>query len=134
MSPYNNKELFSDYYLDTLKPELTPDVERTFREIKKLWDKNRGIFPSFNEEQLRQHFLNNVLKFLNWEIDVEPPTPSGGSPKHPDYALFKTESDWKNAEESGKENYFRHCVCVVEAKRWERNLDKKINEENENPE
>jgi len=135
MSPYNNKELFSDYYLETLKPELTPDdVKRTFREIKKLWDKNRGVFPSFNEEQLRQHFLNKVLKVLNWEIDVEPPTPSGGSPKHPDYALFKTESDWKNAEESGKEGYFRHCACVVEAKRWERNLDKKIKEDTEDPE
>ena len=130
MKPHLNKGLFSNYYLDELLPKEEEfnipqsHVETAFEKIKSTWDKT--YLSSLSEPQLRKHFLDKVFEILGWTIDVEPPTPSGEWSKRPDYALFPTKSDLKTAQKATKENYFNKALCIGEAKRWGRPLDKKL--------
>jgi len=132
-----NKGLFSNYYLEELLPReeefkiSLPELEKVIEEIKCIWDKK--YLSSLNEPQLRKHFLDKVFETLGWTIDVEPPTPSGEWSKHPDYALFHSMEDLKNAQKATKEEYFKKSLCIGEAKRWERPLDKKIKVDPEDP-
>ncbi|RKX65194.1 MAG: class I SAM-dependent DNA methyltransferase, partial [Thermodesulfobacteriota bacterium] len=130
MTPYRNQKLFSNHYLERLLPEEKEfeineaELKEAYQKIRALWDKNR--FSSLNESQLRKHFLDKVFEILGWTVDVEPPTLIGDGIKHPDYALFYSKNDLKVVQKTPKEKYFKHVACLAEAKRWERNLDKKI--------
>ncbi|HDY66430.1 MAG TPA: hypothetical protein ENH85_01420 [Candidatus Scalindua sp.] len=133
MKLHLNKGLFSNYYLEELLPKEAEfdiplsELEGTLEGIKRVWDKK--YFSSLNEPQLRKHFLDKVFETLGWTIDVEPPTPSGEWSKHPDYALFHTREDLKLAQKTTREKYFKKSLCIGEAKRWGRPLDKKLKEE-----
>lgn len=133
MKPHLNKGLFSNYYLEELLPKEAEfdiplsELEGTLEGIKQVWDKK--YLSSLNEPQLRKHFLDKVFEILGWTIDVEPPTPSGEWSKHPDYALFYTREDLKIAQKTTREKYFKKSLCIGEAKRWGRPLDKKLKEE-----
>ncbi|MBW1703410.1 MAG: hypothetical protein JRJ50_15120 [Deltaproteobacteria bacterium] len=130
MKPHLNKGLFSNYYLDELLPGEEEfniplsRVETALEETKRIWDK--AYFSSLSEPQLRKHFLDKVFEILGWTIDVEPPTPSGEWSKHPDYALFHTREDLKIAQKATREDYFNKALCIGEAKRWGRPLDRKL--------
>jgi len=130
MTPYRNQKLFSNHYLERLLPEEKEfeineaELKEVYQKIRALWDKDR--FSSLNESQLRKHFLDKVFEILGWTVDVEPPTLIGDGIKHPDYALFYSKNDLKVVQKTPKEKYFKHVACLAEAKRWERNLDKKI--------
>jgi len=129
MTPYRNQKLFSNHYLERLLPEEKEfeineaELKEVYQKIRALWDKDR--FSSLNESQLRKHFLDKVFEILGWTVDVEPPTLIGDGIKHPDYALFYSKNDLKVVQKTPKEKYFKHVACLAEAKRWERNLDKK---------
>ncbi len=137
MRPHLNKGLFSNYYLDKLLPREEgfkiplSELGRSLEEIKRVLDKK--YLSSLNEPQLRKHFLDKVFEILGWTIDVEPPTPSGEWSKHPDYALFHNPEDLKLSQEATKEEYFKKTLCLGEAKRWGRPLDKKIKVDPEDP-
>jgi type I restriction-modification system DNA methylase subunit len=130
MKPHINKGLFSNYYLDELLPREEEfnipfsSVGKVQDEIKRIWDK--AYLSSLSEPQIRKHFLDKVFEILGWTIDVEPPTPSGEWSKHPDYALFHTSEDLKMAQKATKEDYFNKALCIGEAKRWGRPLDRKV--------
>jgi len=133
MNSHLNKGLFSNYYLEELLPREEEfniplsELERVLEKIKHIWDKN--YLSSLNEPQLRKHFLDKVFEILGWTIDVEPPTPSGEWSKHPDYTLFHSKEDLKIVQKMTKEEYFKKSLCIVEAKRWGRPLDRKLKEE-----
>ncbi|MBW1691620.1 MAG: hypothetical protein JRJ70_12890 [Deltaproteobacteria bacterium] len=137
MKPHLNKRLFSNYYLEELLPREEEfklplsELGRSLEEIKRIWDKK--YLSSLNEPQLRKHFLDKVFEILGWTVDVEPPTPSGEWSKHPDYALFDSKEDLKLSQEATKEEYFKNTLCLGEAKRWGRPLDKKIKVDPEDP-
>jgi len=133
MKAHLNKGLFSNYYLEELLPREEEfkipldELEKVLEEIKLIWDKK--YLSSLNEPQLRKHFLDKIFEILGWTIDVEPPTPSGEWSKHPDYALFHSNEDLKIARNTTKEDYFKKALCIGEAKRWGRPLDRKLKEE-----
>ncbi len=133
MKPHRNHGLFSNYYLDELLPReegfgvSRSELKETFQAIKSLCDKDR--ISSLNEPQLRKHFLDKVFDSLGWTIDVEPPTPSGEWSRHPDYTLFEDRESLSIAQKASKDEYFRKVLCVGEAKRWGRPLDKKLKTE-----
>ena len=135
MKPHHNKGLFSNYYLEELLPRQDEfdiplsKIEGILESIKGIWDKDR--FSRLSEPQLRKHFLDKMLEILGWTIDVEPPTPGGEWAKHPDYALFYSEGDLEIAQKANKEEYFKKSLCIGEAKRWGRPLDRKLKEEKE---
>lgn len=133
MKPHLNKGLFSNYYLEELLPREEEfnvplsELGGVLEKIKHVW--NKEYLSSLNEPQLRKHFLDKVFEILGWTIDVEPPTPSGEWTKHPDYALFDSKEDLKIAQKATKEEYFKKSLCIGEAKRWGRPLDRKLKEE-----
>jgi len=133
MRPHCNRGLFSNYYLDELLPKEEEfkipisEVKVVFEKVKGIWDRSR--FEAINEDQLRKHFLDKILDYLGWIVDVEAPVLAGGWPKSPDYALFLNDESLKSAEKGKKEDYFRKAICVGEAKRWGRPLDKKLKTE-----
>src|SRR4030042_3595953 len=127
MRPHRNRGLFSNYYLDELLPKEEEfkipisEVKAVFEKVKGIWDKSR--FEAINEDQLRKHFLDKVLDYLGWAVDVNAPVPTREWPKRPDYALFPS-SESLNTAQKGKENdYFKGVICIAEAKRWGRPLD-----------
>ncbi|MBW1973685.1 MAG: N-6 DNA methylase, partial [Deltaproteobacteria bacterium] len=132
---YNNRSLFSDYYLTEILPnekefkEPNDELKKIYQKIKELY--NSKDFSPLNEPQLRKHFIDKVFELLGWVYDVEPPTPSGEYAKHPDYALFSNKKDLEDAQSSSREGYFKKSLCLGEAKKWERTLDKKIKDDPE---
>jgi len=133
MRPHRNRGLFSNYYLDELLPKeeefniSISEVKAVFEKVKGIWDKSR--FEAINEDQLRKHFLDKVLDYLGWIVDVEAPIPTGEWSKRPDYALFQSSESLKTAQKGKKNDYFKRVTCVAEAKRWGRPLDKKLKTE-----
>jgi len=133
MKPHRNRGLFSNYYLDDLLPKEEEfkvpiaEIEDVLKKIKGIWDKSR--FEAINENQLRKHFLDKVLDYLGWIVDIDAPVPSGEWSKRPDYALFKDNENLKIAHKGKKEDYFKKAACIGEAKKWGRPLDKKIKTE-----
>jgi len=132
MRPHHNRALFSNYYLDELLPKeeefniSISEVKAVFEKVKGTWDKGR--FEAINEDQLRKHFLDKVLDYLGWAVDVNAPVPTREWPKRPDYALFLDNEDLK-AVQRKKDDYFKKVICIAEAKRWGRPLDKKLKTE-----
>jgi Alw26I/Eco31I/Esp3I family type II restriction m6 adenine DNA methyltransferase len=130
MKPHRNRGLFSNYYLDVLLPKEDEfnspisEVEDAFEKVKEIWDKSR--FETINEDQLRKHFIDKVLEYLGWIVDVNAPVPTGEWSKRPDYALFKDNDSLKIAHKGKREDYFEKAVCIAEAKKWGRPLDKKL--------
>ena len=135
MRPHRNRGLFSNYYLNELLPKekefkfSISEIKIIFDKIKEFWDKER--FQSINEDQLRKHFLDKVLDCLKWTIDVNPPVPSGEWSKRPDYALFQDENKLKDAQKRKSDEYFKNVICIAEAKRFGRALDKKLKTESD---
>ena len=138
MSLYSNRRLFSNYYLEELLPREAEfssvdeaELQSAFSQIRDLWKEDR--LASLNEHQLRKHFLDKVLEMLDWTVDVEPPTSYGEWTRHPDYALFGSKKDLEAALQAPKDDYFKKALCIGEAKRWGRPLDKKIKTDPEDP-
>ena len=133
MRPYRNRGLFSSYYLDELLPKEDEfkipisEVKGVFEKVKGIWDRSR--FEAINEDQLRKHFLDNVLDYLGWVVDVNAPVPTGEWSKRPDYAFFLNNESLKTAQKGKKDDYFKRVTCIAEAKRLGRPLDKKLKTE-----
>jgi len=135
MRPHRNRGLFSNYYLDELLPKEDEfkipisEVKAVFEKVKGIWD--RSMFEAINEDQLRKHFLDKVLDYLGWVVDVNAPVPTGEWSKRPDYALFQSAEYLKAAQKGKKEDYFKKVACIAEAKRLGRHLDKRLKTESD---
>ena len=133
MRPHRNRGLFSNYYLDEQLPKEEEfkipisEVKGVFEKVKGIWDRSR--FEAINEDQLRKHFLDKVLDYLGWVVDVNAPVPTGEWSKRPDYALFLNNESLKTAQKGKKDEYFKKVTCIAEAKRLGRPLDKKLKTE-----
>jgi len=133
MRPHRNRGLFSNYYLDELLPKEEEfnipisEVKAVFEKVKGIWDRSR--FEAINEDQLRKHFLDKVLDYLGWVVDVNAPVPAGEWSKRPDYAFFLNNESLKTAQKGKKDDYFNKVTCIAEAKRLGRPLDKKLKTE-----
>ncbi|MFZ3089564.1 MAG: N-6 DNA methylase [Nitrospirota bacterium] len=126
---HKNRALFSNHYLDNLLPgenEWEINVEPVFEKIKSLWSLKQPELPSLNESQLRKHFLDKVFETLGFTVDVEPPALGEEWAKKPDYALFRDDDALKSARKKKEGGYFSTTLCIGEAKRWGRPLDKKL--------
>src|SRR4030043_922632 len=133
MRPHRNRGLFSNYFLDELLPKEDEfkipisEVKAVFEKVKEVLARSR--FEAINEDQLRKHFLNKVLDYLGWVVDVNAPVPAGEWSKRPDYAFFLNNETLKTAQKGKKDGYFKKVTCIAEAKRLGRPLDKKLKTE-----
>jgi hypothetical protein len=126
LSAIDNKNLFSNYYLDTQiknNSEWKKDEHKAaFSKIKNKYDAEKASFTVYNEAQLIKHFLDPVFEILLYESEVE----AAERGKFPDYAFFKDKSARDEAHKNkGTYSFYRNALAIGEVKRWDTELDGK---------
>jgi hypothetical protein len=126
LSPYNNKNLFSNYYLNNKVKSSsewrTDNHIAAFSEIKKLYDEEKKSFETFNEAQIIKHFLDPIFKILLFE----PETEEAAGSEFPDYAFFKDKVSRIEAHKNkGTISFYTNAIAIGEAKKWDLDLDGK---------
>lgn len=127
---YNNKNLFSNYYLDNYInrfPEWKEEerLKPIFDKIKQIYFKNKSYLTLYNEAQLERNFIQPILKILGHFFEVQEATHRIA--KRPDYAFFADEKARKEAlKNKGKEDFYRKAISVGDAKAWAVPLDRKF--------
>ncbi|MBU4373592.1 MAG: N-6 DNA methylase, partial [Euryarchaeota archaeon] len=124
--PYNNKNLFSNYYLDkkvkTSAEWTKNDHIATFSKIKDKYDAEKASFSVYNEAQLIKHFLDPIFEILLYECEVE----AAEMGKYPDFAFFKDKNTRDEAHKyKGEYSFYRNALAIGEAKLWDTELDGK---------
>ena len=133
---HSNHGLFSEDYLDEVLPgrpiwtQLEEEAKDAFKQIQKIYSDNRDILnKKLDEDGTEQAFIEKVLDVINPHY-LRRPKKSGGSGKRwiPDYALFDNETKRIEARRRRQEgsNMFKDSLGILEAKRWERPLDRKL--------
>ncbi|MEF8847981.1 MAG: TaqI-like C-terminal specificity domain-containing protein [Candidatus Thermoplasmatota archaeon] len=127
-------ELFSEHFLKDRLPECKEYLEsenksqKLFDEIRDLYINKKDILKTCEESTLEEYFIKPILKKLEHDWDVQPPVLSEkGIEYRPDYALFGNESSRDEAiknREKDSDRYFDLSVGLVEAKKWDEELDK----------
>ena len=124
---YNNRSLFSSYYIEKIIYKQTSDsLETTYNKVKGYYSTIAKFANSLNEPQTEEKFIRPVLKILDHSFQVQPILPTSQGSKQPDYVFFSDEEALKHA--SSKINtiaFFKAATAVGDAKSWGINLDKK---------
>jgi hypothetical protein len=131
---YNNKSLFSDYYLEELVSgdshwQTLKDAAWEYRQrIANTIDKALpGINRDTPEAEVERRFIRPILDVLGHVYFVNPSVPSPEGVRRPDYAFFPSAEARQEAEPyKGQSEFFRTALAVGDAKAWERSLDKRF--------
>lgn len=134
MASYNNRSLFSDYYLGELVGE-----DSHWRALKgKVWEYRQRIsnilekaLPGINgdtpEAEVERRLIRPILDILCHVYFVQPAVHSPEGIRRPDYAFFPSPEARQEAEaQKGKPEFFKNTLAVGDAKAWERSLDKRV--------
>jgi hypothetical protein len=126
MTAMDNKNLFSNYYLDNqLKnnPEWKKEEHKAaFSEIKKLYETEKDFIPTLNEKQLEQRFFGPIFKILNHTVEVNEGTEMG---EFPDYAFFPDKNSLDDShKKKGTISFYNNSFAIGEGKRWGIELDR----------
>lgn len=110
--------------------QLEEEAKDAFKQIQKIYSDNRDILnKKLDEDGTEQDFIEKVLDVINPHY-LRRPKKSGGSGKRwiPDYALFDNKTKRIEARRRRQEgsNMFKDSLGILEAKRWERPLDRKL--------
>ena len=122
----NNKNLFSNYYLDNLIeniPEWKKDDHKdAFQRIKKIWTAESAFLETLNEKQLEQRFFGPIFNFLNHTVEVNESTKFQ---EFPDYALFPSRESLDDAHRNkDSSSFYNNAYAIGEVKRWGIELDR----------
>lgn len=132
MTVFRNQNLFSANYLERrlLETALWREVGATageaFAQVKATYQAMQGLKLGPGEEaNLEDKFIRPVLKALGFEYDVQPVTQRGPKKKRPDYALFASDKELKEAkkQKGNLKRFFSHALTIAEAKYWGRPLN-----------
>jgi Eco57I restriction-modification methylase/N-6 DNA Methylase/Type I restriction enzyme R protein N terminus (HSDR_N) len=124
-----NRNLFPVHFLEDRLPEWPEyadlDTSELFRVISEIWERERELLPGFNEEQTEDRLIRPILRALGFEYTARPDLSIAGRRREPDYALFVDEATRADAERGGGQARYTDAVAVVEAKRFDRPLDRR---------
>ncbi|MBI2861263.1 MAG: N-6 DNA methylase [Chloroflexi bacterium] len=131
---YNNRSLFSDYYLEELVREdshwqaLRTSAGEYRQRIANVLEKAiPGIDDDTPEAEVERRLIRPVLDTLGHIYYVQPAVPSPEGVRRPDYAFFPSAQAQQEAEaHKGQLEFFRTALAVGDAKAWERSLDRRI--------
>lgn len=115
---FNNRALFSDYYLkERLKglPEWSEDPKPTYRQLRDLYLGAASKFASKEENFLRKGLLEPTLKILSFVPEAG--KQSASSAAEPDYHLYSSSEPHRGSERVVR----AHCLAYP----WGRSLDGK---------
>ncbi|WP_414837085.1 Eco57I restriction-modification methylase domain-containing protein [Candidatus Nanohalococcus occultus] len=135
-TPYNNN-LFSNHFLEerlqNLEEWKQAEIEEEFDKIQELWDKKKRYLQNHpNEDNTQDEWINDILKIIGHNQWGNEPTKTIGNGRNlnPDYLFFKDFETKLDSEDS--ENEFEEGYLIGEAKKWDRTLDKSM-DNHENP-
>jgi len=122
----NNKNLFSNYYLDNLIeniPEWKKDDHKdAFQRIKKIYNAEFAFLETLNEKQLEQRFFGPIFKILNHTVEVNESTKFQ---EFPDYAFFPNRESLDDAHRNkDSSSFYNNAYAIGEVKRWGIELDR----------
>ncbi|MGH7664267.1 MAG: Eco57I restriction-modification methylase domain-containing protein, partial [Gemmatimonadaceae bacterium] len=127
---HNNRQLFSNWFLDdrlrrdALWSESSESANAVREELRTRLRKQEAALERANEAQTETRWIRPVLRALGWGFEVQPANQRQGSRHVPDYALFLAQTDADAAAALGdRAQLFNRATGVLEAKRWERDLD-----------
>jgi hypothetical protein len=117
-SPYNNKNLFSNRYLENLIAK-TPEWdlvehEKAFDEIKEIYENNKTKVRDISEAQLEDIFLRKIFDVINPHYIVQAKTETQ---EFPDYAFY-LDGESRDRAYQKDASKFTECIVVGEAKKW----------------
>ncbi len=129
-----NRQLFSDYYLNTILPQRADwqalandtDVQALMQQITAIW---QGYIPSKNEPeaQTEHAFIRPVLEALVHTFDVQPSLTTPDGTKRPDYILYRDDAARQaNTGKTLTEDMLHSACAVADAKHWDCPLDKTL--------
>jgi len=122
--PYNNKNLFSNYFIETKLPKSKEwsqqEHKKAFTRIKEIFGDIKRI-ENLSEAQLEEHLFKKVFEILEFAFEVQ--ADIGTRVDYPDYALFGNKANINEASR-GKLSFYDGALAIGEVKKWDRELDK----------
>lgn len=133
---YENRSLFSDYYLENRMadhPQWEEDVSDVFQQIQSFYQDQRDHLKDLNEAQTEEEFIRPVLNILGFTWDVQTKVEHRGRHNYPDYTLFQDESSKKEAVQHRDDpgTYYQYALALTDAKYWGRPLDQHLTDPRE---
>ena len=132
MKMYDNRSLFSDYYLSELvrddphwKSTLQSVADLRHR-IAEVYERGTPGIEQAAEGEVEERLIRPVLRALGHEFEVGPNVRSAEGTKTPDYGFFATVEDRAAADKAGIDGYWKHALAVGDAKAWDRSLDRRL--------
>jgi len=87
-----NRNLFPVHFLEQRLPEWPEyaglDCTDVLAQLKEIWDRERDLLPSFNEDQTEDRLVRPILGILGFSYTSRPALDVAGRRREPDYALF----------------------------------------------
>ncbi len=134
-TPYTNSGLFSGYYLDERIYDLDgwdcdDEAQEAFADLQDLWDLERDVVESYNEDELLDAWIDEVLDVLGFGTLSEPTIPDGGG--YNDRLLFESDDTRrkgaKRKRDGDAEAAYNLASAVLEAKQWDADFTKRFSE------
>lgn len=134
--PYVNSNLFSGYYLDERVHQLesweeNEGVKDTYNQLQELYTKEQDLLDTYNEDNLLDKWIDEVLGILGYGTLQETPLP--GTDGFVDRLLFLSEDDRRGAahlERDGQTTaMYQQGVGILEAKQWDAHFDERFTEQ-----
>ena len=128
--PYRNSSLFSGYYLDERVADLDAwdcdaAAAAAFEEIRERWEREGALLSSYNEDELIDTWIVEVLDVLGYGTSSEEALPDGGG--YVDRLLFESEDARRDsamqAFDGGREGHFSRGLAILEAKQWDADFE-----------
>lgn len=124
-----NRNLFPRHFIEERLPDWPEyeelDASDLFQTLSEIWERERELLPGFNEEQTEDRLIRPLLTALGFRYTARPNLSVAGRRRQPDYALFLSEETRSDAERSAGAVRYANAVAVVEAKRFDRPLDRR---------
>ena len=126
--PHNNRQLFSDHYLNITLPqqqdwqELVALAKPLMEHIGRIYN---AYVPSDNEAQLEEDVVRPVFKALGHTFEVQAPLVTADGTKRPDYVFYRDVGALAaNKNKTLTDELLGSAFAIGDAKAWERPLDK----------
>jgi hypothetical protein len=124
-----NRNLFPRHFLEDRLlewPEYAElDATALLEELSEIWKREGELLPTFNEEQTEDRLIRPILTALGFHYTARPRLSVAGRRREPDYALFLDEQARRESEQSDGRARYAQAVALLEAKRFDRPLDRR---------
>ena len=135
-APYQNSNLFSNYYLDERVADLEAwdcdeEAREAFERLQRLWELEGDLCPSYKEDELIDSWIDEVLDVLGFGTMSETTLPGGGG--YNDRLLFESDDDRREGALRKKEGepgaMYGTAAAVLEAKQWGADFSARFSEQ-----